>query len=87
MPSKGQNRMRIGKIMVLEAKNPGKPQKRGLIYRLSEKIAIFGLCNCRIQKWHFFNFPAPPRGFFQKKGQKWPKNGLKMTLFGALFPM
>ena len=36
-------------------------------------MTIFALCNCRIQKCHFFNFPAPPRGFFQKKGQKWQK--------------
>jgi hypothetical protein len=36
-------------------------------------MAILALCNCRIQKWHFFDFPAPPRGFLQKKGQKWQK--------------
>ena len=46
-------------------------------------MAIFGLCNCRIQKWRFFNFPGPPRGFFQKNGQKWPKNDPFFTPFWA----
>ena len=36
-------------------------------------MAILALCKRRIQKWHFFDFPAPPRGFLQKKGQKWQK--------------
>jgi hypothetical protein len=36
-------------------------------------MTILALSNCRIQKWHFFDFPAPPRGFLQKMGQKWQK--------------
>jgi hypothetical protein len=36
-------------------------------------MAFFGLCKRRIQKWRFFNFPGPPRGFLQKKGKKWQK--------------
>jgi len=47
-------------------------------------MAFFGLCKRRIQKWRFFNFPAPPRGFLQKKGQKWQKmakNDLIFDLF------
>lgn len=63
-----QNRVKMAQNRLKWLKTPGRPQKGGVFYRLSEKMTIFALCNCRIQKCHFFNFPAPPRGFFQKMG-------------------